>query len=382
MKNVYRKACDINRYVLWLFVAFAVIISLLFPLTAHAAADSVMLSLRVGQEFKTNSSASNVSTACSYTLTSLDAKNPMPAGSVNGSYFFTLSGTVTETVGAITFINTGIYKYTVKANTASPAVGYTYDNQIYTVSIYVSRQSDDNLKTEIIVEKSNGTKVNNIYFNHNYTPNSSGSGGSSVTPNTPPSPRPSISDGLRIHLTVSNGPSTDATFLFLLTAQDKNNPMPRGSTNGVKEMEIVGPGEYLIGSWQYVKEGIYYYTINQVDKGEAGYTYDMSVYIISDVVKDINGRLVVTRTVTNGSGKQVQVCTYINKYKENNVVDDKKKPINGGGTTGVNGPKTGDDSLWEFYSFLLAASILAVSSCLFFLLYSYRNNRQRNITAE
>jgi pilin isopeptide linkage protein len=294
------------------YLLFLSLLAIAFPLDIHAGTESVPVTLYVDQAFIKNSTASDVNNEFTYDLISLDTGNPMPFGSLSSVYSFTAAGTSVKEVGPITFSNTGIYRYEIKGNASSPARGYSYDTQVYSVEVYVKRTEDD-LSAEIIVKKSDGNKVGGIKFENIYTPLASD---------------PEIMVDPPVKKTVSGNPSRTSSFTFSLTAKDRANPMPEGSVNGVKYMTIYGSGEEDFGTWKYIREGTYYYTISEVVFPDTGYTYDSSVYTITDVVKDADGQLVVIRTVTNGSNKQVESCTFINKY-------------NGGGGSGGGGGGSG-----------------------------------------
>lgn len=269
-----------------------------FPLNVYAEADSAAVTLYVDQVFIKNSSASDVNHVFSYDLISLDTGNPMPQASLNSIYSFTAAGTGVKDIGPITFSDTGIYRYEIKGNQSVPARGYSYDTQVYSVTVYVT-QTGVNLSAEIVVKKSDGSKAGSIRFVNMYTPIASD---------------PDIMVDPPVKKTVSGNPSAASNFTFSLTAQDKTNPMPEGSADGIKHITIYGSGEEDFGTWSYTREGTYYYTISEVVAAGTNYTYDRSVYTITDVVRDIDGQLEVTRTVTNGANKQVESCIFINKY--------------------------------------------------------------------
>lgn len=269
-----------------------------FPLNVYAEADSAAVTLYVDQVFIKNSSASDVNHVFSYDLISLDTGNPMPQGSLNSIYSFTAAGTGVKDIGPITFSDTGIYRYEIKGNQSVPARGYSYDTQVYSVTVYVT-QTGVNLSAEIIVKKSDGSKAGSIRFVNMYNPIASD---------------PDIMVDPPVKKTVSGNPSAASNFTFSLTAQDKTNPMPEGSADGIKHITIYGSGEEDFGTWSYTREGTYYYTISEVVAAGTNYTFDRSVYTITDVVRDIDGQLEVTRTVTNGANKQVESCIFINKY--------------------------------------------------------------------
>ncbi len=339
------KRIELSIHTLCLLVAF--LLAILFPFATLAAPDSVVASFSIGQLFEVNSSAQGVNTVASYTLAPLNAANPMPTGSANGRYSFTIEGSRTDNVAPITFTNTGTYQYEIRADSSNAAVGYTYDTRIYTVDVRVGRPNED-LVAEMIFHLSDGSKTGSLSFSHSYTPQASD---------------PSLMVDPPVKKTVSGSPTTASTFTFRLTAGDIGNPMPTGSLNGVKTISILGSGEEDFGVWQYTREGTYFYTVTEVNAG-AQYTYDSTVYTITDVVSDVGGRLTVSRTVTNDSLKQVQSCDYINRY-------------NASGTTG---PKTGDDSKRELYVVLICAGAVIAIGCILFLIPHGRQRKREQTT--
>ncbi|MDR1000117.1 MAG: hypothetical protein LBL96_04875 [Clostridiales bacterium] len=341
--NFYRKAIDIRLTAFFLFVAC--LLAAPFPIAAYASADSVTATFHIEQIFTKNSSALGVNSVFSYTLTSLDAGNPMPTGSKGGMYSFTIDGTRSVNIGPVTFTNTGVYRYAINTDSSAATTGHLYDKEIYTVIVYVKRPVE-NLMVEILVQKSNEMKTDSIKFENSYTPLASD---------------PALMMDPPVKKTVTGGSSQDSAFMFTLTAKNPTHPMPSGSVNGVKTITIVGAGENYFGTWSYTQEGIYYYTISEIDTGEARYTYDSTVYTITDVVKDASGRLEVSRTVTNDALKQVQAYAYINKYS---------------GEIAAIGPITGDDAISGLYMFLLATGTIVIAGCVLFLITAYTREKE------
>lgn len=374
---------------------FLFILVMVLPRAAYAAVTSVPVTLRIDQVFIKNSSALGMNSVFSYTLTSMDRGNPMPAGSISGIYSFTVDGTGSKNIDPIFFSNTGIYHYEIKGNPFSSASGYSYDNEVYYLTVYV-RQPDDHLLTEVTVQKSDGSKVGRVEFKNIYTPLAS---------------KPEIMVDPPVKKTVSGNPSKTSTFTFLLTAKSVENPMPEGSVNGVKAITIAGSGKKDFGTWKYTREGTYYYTISEVDSRQSRYTYDTTVYTITDVVRDVNGQLEVTRTVTNGSNKQVESCIFINKYSGgssgngrnpgSSYVNDADSGIPKSGSpqtglpetdvsqTGVpkaglpqfGMPKTGDYNSYGFYATMFWGSFMAVVCCILYLIFAGRRKTEERAKA-
>jgi pilin isopeptide linkage protein len=169
--------------------------------------------------------------------------------------------------------------------------------------------------------------------------------------------------------TVSGDPAKASTFTFRLTADKPTNPMPAGSKDGVKDLQITGSGKGEFGTWSYTAEGTYYYTVSEVNTGEKGYTYDTTVYTITDAVKAVDGQLVVTRVVTNGANKQVTSLSFINTYTSGDGGNsDNGGNSNGGGKPGSDGPKMGDDTNFTLYIILFGLGGLLVIRTMVYLI--------------
>lgn len=338
-KPRYKKGITICLLLICLF-------TLVFSQAAFAAPSSASISLTVDQTFIKPSSSSPADTF-TYELTPQTAGSPMPAGSVGGRYTLSISGNGSVAIGPIPYTATGLYIYELKG-TSSMGSGYTCDSEVYRVEVYVTGST----QADVVVYRSDGSKSSDILFQNKYKPLASDR---SLMVDPP------------VKKTVSGTPAKDGTFVFKLEAGDKSNPMPLGSNNGVMTMTIVGSGEKDFGTWSYTEPGVYYYSISEVNVGEGGYTYDTGVYTITDDVKDVSGQLVLTRTVTNGAGKPVSSCGFINKYAS---------PVVGGTTSGGAGPKTGDDSMSGLYWMLFViGGMICIISAAYLLLWKRRKKQ-------
>lgn len=387
-----------------LFISLMII---LFPLTAHGGAESVRVALRIDQIFTKNSSITGLNSIFSYELTALEEGSPLPSGAVNGKYAFTLEDTVTKELDPITYNHAGIYRYELRMKTPVPERGYAYDTQVYSIAVYVKRGVTDWL-AEVTIHQQDGIKVDGLKFEHSYTPL--------------PSNRDVMVDP-PVQKTVTGNPLFADTFTFLLTAGDITNPMPEGSVDGVKKITITGSGEKDFGTWVYTREGTYYYKISEeIPQARSLYVYDEAIYTITDSVKDVDRQLVVTRTVTNGAGKQVESCIFINNYKGGggspvpggggggstkptgsgvdgtSNIEDEKVPLGGAGESsaaiestgseeavlvngngeGMDSPKTGDDGKYKLYEVMLWSSITIAVGCIVYLILANRGKNKRN----
>lgn len=306
-------------------------------LPVHAE-ETISARLSVNQTFRvTGSTVSNVGDIFEYNLTAMTEEAPMPAGSTQERYQFSIRGNQSMEIEPMTYSNTGIYEYRLELVIGSEKRGYTYDKEVYFITVYVKNTENDGLVTEIVAKNRAGDKVGSLNFESTYQPLAS----DSAIMVDPP-----------VKKTVSGDPSSKGTFKFALMAEEKNNPMPEGSTDGKKIMIIQGEGESDFGVWSYTSTGTYHYTISEEDIGEAGYTYDKTVYTITDVVEDEGGQLIVTRKVTNNDKKQVDTCVFLNQYSTGGSGVDKG---NGDGAV-----KTGDTTNIVFWAVILSMAVIGI----------------------
>lgn len=364
----------LRKKIITFFCLFAAcVLAAALPLDVKAEEPAEII-LCVEQVFTKNSSL-DVNEVFAYQLISLDSSSPMPAGAVNGICSFTLAGTTAVKI-PLTFPNAGIFQYQI-----SVAAEYEVNSPVNKVTILVEN-SDEGLLPQIVVEKSNGEKTGSIRFEHTYTPKASD---------------PEIMVDPPVQKTVSGNPPRAMTFTFTLTAKDPAFPMPEGSIGGVKTITIEGAGQKDFGTWAYIREGIYHYEISEVIRPSSGYTYDKSVYTITDIVKDNDGQLVVTRSVTNEEKKQVGSLIFNNEYRKSvnrgneanggsggkgaveaavseesieNMEDTEESIASVSNIAGVNVPKVGDDGNTEWYTALLFLGVMTASGCIVYLIFT------------
>jgi pilin isopeptide linkage protein len=219
----------------------------------------------------------------------------MPTGSSGGAYDFSITGTGSFSIPSITFPHVGMYTYELKHVTAA-RTGYTYDTQAYTMEVYITNNSNP----VVITRGKNNIKASVLSFSHKY------------------SALPSLASAMTnpsVVKSVSGNPPSAATFSFSLTAASADYPMPSGSSGGVRIIRVVGAGSAKFGTWTYTKSGTYRYTVKERNTGVTGYTYSTEVYTITDTVKDTNGRLAITRVITNKAGSRVTSMRFVNTYR-------------------------------------------------------------------
>ncbi|MCI2049402.1 MAG: InlB B-repeat-containing protein [Lachnospiraceae bacterium] len=197
-----------------------------------------------------------------------------------------------------------------------------------------------------------------ISFTNRSTADNSGSSGS--TPGTPSTPGssseyvpaskyPAVIDPLVQKLLGGDAPDTAATFTFSLKAEDPKFPMPSGSSNGVKMVNITGAGSSEFGKIAYYQPGTYTYTCYEVNDGIAGYTYDTSTFTMKVVVVDAGDRLLATRTIVRSDGNAADGFVFGNWYTKAAVMPAAVSNITA--PTNPDVPKTADS--YPLYLFLL-----------------------------
>ena len=259
-----------------------------------------------------------------FNFKALDANNPMPEGSVDGIKEAAITGSGTTSIGNIEFKLPGTYVYEL-TEVQGAARGYTYDQTVYTFTYKVKDVNGD-LQSELVITK--GTEeVNTAEFTNVYKPN--------PVKVDPP-----------VEKVVVGSPENPSTFTFRLKTLNPNNPMPQGSSNGVKAVTITGAGETEFGEFEFTEEGTYVYEISEEVGSDSNYAYDASTYTITYTVTDDNGQLVVDTMVVKDDGTQIPVATFVNTYTE------PKKPT----------PPTSDSNGIASFATMLLVSILGFAA--------------------
>ncbi|MGX8773526.1 MAG: Spy0128 family protein [Bacillota bacterium] len=147
-------------------------------LTVPAAALAMPVSLPYQQTFTNNSSEASVADTFDYQITAADASSPMPEGSSNGAYVFSLKGNTSGSLNLdIPFKKPGYYHYTVKSKVDKPKKGYTYSSKTYTVMIMVVNGSDGLETGAITIKDAKSTKYDRLVFKTKYHKKRPGGGG-------------------------------------------------------------------------------------------------------------------------------------------------------------------------------------------------------------
>ena len=273
-----------------LYAALIILLTLFTyaPLAAHAAVNPP--GFTVAQEFTT--SVESADSTFTYILKPLKPGNPMPPGSTEEGYTFTLTGNGSKYIGPLNYALSNIYRYELYQVISAEEPNYTYDKRVFTIEMYAGAENGG---AEFVILNEDGEKTSTIVFKNDFN-------------------CPSLMVDPPVKKIVNGNPDKASTFEFRLTAQNASQPMPEGSVNGVKTIYVVGSGEGEFGNWYYTDAGVYRYTVQEVNTKESGYTYDTTVYTITDTVTYKNGALELVRVVTNERNEQVTLMTYTNEY--------------------------------------------------------------------
>jgi pilin isopeptide linkage protein len=270
---------------------------------------------------------------------------------------------LTETPGTDSSI-----KYNSDGKTYYVVVGYDNAQTWYTVTYFQDMTAGGPIN-QINEGKDLFTNIRTV------TSSSTGtSGGSSEY--VPTSKYPAVIDLPVQKLLGGDTPDTTATFTFALKADNPKFPMPSGSSNGVKMMNITGAGSGEFGNIAYYQPGTYTYTCYEVNNNTAGYTYDTSTFTMKVVVVDAGDRLLATRAIVRSDGNAADGFAFGNWYTKTAVT-----PVavtNTPAPTNPDVPKTADS--FPLYLFILmlgagSAGTIALSSMILRKSQNMRNRR-------
>ena len=166
-----------------LLVCFPLLLCLLLMKETVAAMGVVSIELPVSQLFTVENS-NNESIPMNfnefqYTLTAKEPGNPMPEGSTDGAYGFTIKGEREMDLPPMVFQSTGRYQYQLEQTGIGTNSRYTYDREVYTITVYIKNQADGGLSAEVTAARSNGEKVERMVFHNLYKTE----GGKAYVPN-------------------------------------------------------------------------------------------------------------------------------------------------------------------------------------------------------
>jgi len=381
--NSTKKSHNIRRHAKRFFAAALIIsclISVIGVMPAYAA-NSWQVSLRLNQNITGGGYISHAA-EFTYSLIPLTDSAPMPQERASDIHTFKGRGIAEVDIGTIIFNSAGVYIYELRC--VSGDNRFSVDQRVYSIEVYIINGRE----AVTLVYASSDRKMPDIVYEHTYRGsisenrhiNTSSSDRASVVfgpaePDNiveilmPPIPTAGI-DATTIIKEVEGNPETASVFTFELKAENPSSPMPDGSVDNVKRISVIGAGKGEFGVWRYEHEGIYRYTVSEVDTNIGGYIYDTNVYTITDEAIRVGEQLLTVRTITDSSGAQVNSLSFINIYTE----EDTPAVTLGETGTPLIGPKTGD-----FSNPALWITLIIISGVLFSLLIlAYCKSNSKN----
>lgn len=154
------------------FIAGIALVAILLQglsVKADAASREAVAKIPVSQTFEIkNQAPDGLNREFQYTLSCEDKDNPMPEGTSEGIYTFTLKDNDKKVI-EITCEHAGVYYYNLKQQVSDKKNKFSYDETNYQVSVYVTNSADGGLDTQVIVKKPDGTKSAEANFYNCYT---------------------------------------------------------------------------------------------------------------------------------------------------------------------------------------------------------------------
>ncbi len=104
-------------------------------------------------------------------------------------------------------------------------------------------------------------------------------------------------------------------YTVVLEAEDKNNPMPQGSSGTSYEKSRTGAGDVKLDPIDFKRPGIYNYTVSQKAGSADRWTYDSSVYnVVVYVTNGEEGGLEVNAAIRKEGENEKSEILFINEY--------------------------------------------------------------------
>ena len=159
-KRKAQSAFGAVRMIPCVFIAliFALIFAAFAMTPSACAAVTHRASFGVGQRITTDSA--DIRKTYEYCMVADSDDAPMPEGTVNGRYCWTMTGTVNQTVDFDFPVEGGLsYEYTLYQHVTDEQANYTYDSTTYKVRVYaLGYDAAGNLNTKALFYDEQGNK--------------------------------------------------------------------------------------------------------------------------------------------------------------------------------------------------------------------------------
>lgn len=130
----------------------------------YGVENTIYIPLTVLQKFDISSKDINtVDTKGVYELTALDNNFPMPDGSKDNRFIFSMDEKNDQFTIPLIYTHSGVYRYNIQQKTQHKE-NYIYDENIYDLTVYVKRGENGKLTSQVIVRNKQGEKCGDIRF--------------------------------------------------------------------------------------------------------------------------------------------------------------------------------------------------------------------------
>lgn len=142
-----------------------------FPVSqVFAASDMAEVPLTVKQSFVVKNPAKEMDFTGTYEFCTTDEEAPMPEGTKEGIYSFSLNGEQAETTIDLQYLHAGVYHYQLEQTTAEKK-GYQYDKSCYDIMVYVKNGDNGELISQVVAKNEDGEKCGELEFLNSYQGN-------------------------------------------------------------------------------------------------------------------------------------------------------------------------------------------------------------------
>lgn len=154
-----------------------------------AASDMAEVPLTVKQSFVVKNPAKEMDFTGTYEFCTTDEEAPMPEGTKEGIYSFSLNGEQAETTIDLQYLHAGVYHYQLEQTTAEKK-GYQYDKSCYDIMVYVKNGDNGELISQVVAKNEDGEKCGELEFLNSYqgNPTESSEPSNPEKPNDPSKP--------------------------------------------------------------------------------------------------------------------------------------------------------------------------------------------------
>lgn len=168
----------------------AMVVFMLSSATAYASSDNAVVRVPVKQILTVNQGTiPGGGDVFYYKLTPQQEDNPMPEGSKDGVYSFSMKDTQEGTLQEISYDKIGDYEYRIEQTITEEKQGYGYDRKVYTILVSIRNREESGLYADLILKNEAGEKVDAASFANTYTgkkiTGSTGTNGTSPNYTTP-----------------------------------------------------------------------------------------------------------------------------------------------------------------------------------------------------